>query len=176
MLSLLPLLVHGLRAPLPQRVASRSAVPMMQDALEQASASADAFYSMLGDLQPPPSSLASLKDAIASGDLKKVRVAQYNLLIDQTLLCEAWPGTRRRHTSTHDATLSHAGTDDVEGEGEGATLVPTAAKMEQDDPLTKEKMRYAYRRRDPALPSRLHHQPRSSPRHTATASRCSWPT
>ncbi|EOD13764.1 hypothetical protein EMIHUDRAFT_451891 [Emiliania huxleyi CCMP1516] len=119
MLSLLPLLVHGLRAPLPQRVASRSAVPMMQDALEQASASADAFYSMLGDLQPP-ASLASLKDAIASGDLKKVRVAQYNLLIDQTLLY------------------------DVEGEGEGATLVPTAAKMEQDDPLTKEKMRYAY--------------------------------
>ena len=54
------------------------------EALEQANKMVDSFVDMLGDLTPPPS-LMALKDAIGEGELAAVRVAQYVLLIDQTL-------------------------------------------------------------------------------------------
>ena len=54
-------------------------------ALEQATAMCDRCVSMMNDECTPPTALADLKDAIASGDLPAVRVAQLSLLIEQTL-------------------------------------------------------------------------------------------
>merc|ERR1719217_864306 len=66
-------------------VAQRVDVAMCEAALEQATKMCDNFMEMASDECTPPSSLANLKEAIASGELPAVRAAQYELLIDQTL-------------------------------------------------------------------------------------------
>jgi len=90
-----------------------------QDPFEVATAQADNLMSMLGEIDPPRT-LLGLKQAISSGDIGQLRTAQFELLVDQTLLF------------------------DTEGEGEAISLVPTTATMTQDDPMTREKMRYVY--------------------------------
>ena len=60
------------------------------EALEQANLMVDSFVNMLGDAEPP-ASLIALKDAIGEGELGAVRLAQYALLIDQTLDYELYP-------------------------------------------------------------------------------------
>lgn len=89
------------------------------DPFEMATAQADNLMIMLGDVDPP-ASLPGVKAAIQSGDLGQLRLAQFKLLIDQTLLY------------------------DTEGEGEDTRLVPTVATMQRDDEMAKEKMRYVY--------------------------------
>ena len=100
----------------------RSAPVMQSDAnpFELATAQADNMMNMLGELDPPPS-LLGLKQAVSSGDIDQLRAAQFELLVDQTLLYDT------------------AGDDET-----GMTLVPTTATMAQDDEITKEKMRYVY--------------------------------
>mmetsp|Transcript_4345 Transcript_4345/g.14026 ORF Transcript_4345/g.14026 Transcript_4345/m.14026 type:complete len:180 (+) Transcript_4345:130-669(+) len=121
-LQLAPLRLSAQTTQAVMQVKPTRAAPVMQeepDPFEMATAQGDSLMMMLGNLEPPPS-LPGLKEAISSGDLGKLRVAQFELLIDQTLMY------------------------DTEGEGDSIRLQPTAATMAQDDDLTKEKMRYVY--------------------------------
>ena len=70
-----------------------------EEALEQANRMVDSFVDMLGDLAPP-ASLIALKDAIGEGELSGVRVAQFVLLVDQTLEYELNPETSTVSSST----------------------------------------------------------------------------
>ena len=77
------------------------------EALEQANKMVDSFVDMLGDMTPP-ASLIALKDAIGEGELAAVRVAQFSLLIDQTLDYEMDPET----STVSSLTLDFTKTDD----------------------------------------------------------------
>ena len=67
------------------RAARLPAPCMSQEVLEQAEKMCDGLVSMLSDDCTPPTELATLKEAIAGGDVEAIRVAQLELLIEQTL-------------------------------------------------------------------------------------------
>lgn len=58
---------------------------MCQEVLEQAEKMCDGLVAMLSDDCTPPTELATLKEAISGGDVAAIRVAQLELLIEQTL-------------------------------------------------------------------------------------------
>ena len=105
------------------------------EALEQANIMLDSFVNMLGDLEPP-TSLIALKDAIGEGELGAVRLAQYALLIDQTLDYELDPETQTISASTLDLSK----TDDEEVVTKFRYLYTYGIKMFMAEMVTQEQL------------------------------------
>ena len=105
------------------------------EALEQANTMVDSFVNMLGDVEPP-ASLIALKDAIGEGELGAVRLAQYALLIDQTLDYELDPETQTISASTLDLSK----TDDEEVVAKFRYLYNYGIKMFLAEMVTQEQL------------------------------------
>ena len=72
-------------SPSAARTVRLPAPSMCQATLEQAEKMCDGLVAMLSDDCTPPTELATLKEAIAAGDVAAIRGAQLELLIEQTL-------------------------------------------------------------------------------------------